>query len=85
MAEGSYTIKDEAGIHARPAGMLVKAMGGFESEVTISCGTKSANCKRLFAVMGLAVKCGETIRISAVGPDAREAVETAMAFLQENL
>jgi phosphocarrier protein len=85
MAETSYTIKDEAGIHARPAGMLVKAMAGFESEVTISCGGKSANAKKLFALMGLAVKSGETIRITASGPDEDAAIETAKTFLEANL
>ncbi len=85
MAELSYTIKDEAGIHARPAGMFVKAMTAFESDVKISCGAKSASCKKLFALMGLAVKCGETIHITASGPDEEKAIETAKDFLEANL
>ncbi len=85
MAELSYTIKDESGIHARPAGMFVKAMTAFDSEINISCGTKSASCKKLFALMGLAVKCGETIHITAAGPDEDKAIETAKEFLEKNL
>jgi len=85
MNELTYTIKDEAGIHARPAGMLVKAMQGFESEITLSCGGKTVNCKKLFALMGLGVKCGETITISANGTDADAAIKTAEEFLAANL
>ena len=85
MAELSYTIKDKDGIHARPAGMLVKAMAAFESDITVACGSKSASCKKLFALMGLAVKCGETIKITATGPDEAKAIATAKEFLEKNL
>jgi len=85
MNELTYTIKDEAGIHARPAGMLVKAMQGFESEITLSCRGKTVSCKKLFALMGLGVKCGETITICANGADAEAAIKTAEEFLAANL
>ena len=85
MTQFSYTIKDAAGIHARPAGMFVKAMAAFESDISLTCGAKSANCKRLFGIMGMAVKCGETVQISASGPDEEKAIETAKAFFEENL
>ena len=85
MSEFSYTIKDEAGIHARPAGMLVKAMQAFESEILLSSGDKTINCKKLFALMGLGIKCGETVTISANGADAETAIAAAQKFMQENL
>ena len=53
MKKFSYKIKDEAGIHARPAGLLVKTAGKFRSEIKLLCGDKSADAKRLFAVMGM--------------------------------
>ena len=56
MKKFSYKIKDEAGIHARPAGLLVKTAGKFQSEIKLLCGDKSADAKRLFAVMGMGVK-----------------------------
>jgi phosphocarrier protein len=85
LTEFSYTIKDEAGIHARPAGMLVKALSAFESDITVACGSKSASAKKLFALMGLAVKHGETITVTASGPDEAKAAETAKSFLEANL
>ena len=56
MKEFTYKICDNLGIHARPAGLLVKKAGGFSSTITIYKDEKSADCKRLFAVMGLSVK-----------------------------
>ena len=55
-----YVIKDELGIHARPAGMLAKTAKNYESEITISKGEKSVVCTKLMALMGLGVKCGRS-------------------------
>ena len=57
------TIQDKEGLHARPAGILSKAAKGFESKVTMTKNGKVADMKKIFAVMGLAVKCGETVTI----------------------
>ncbi len=85
MKSFTYTIKDEAGIHARPAGMLVKAMQAYESEVTIACEGKTVNGKKLFALMGLAVKAGETITVTIDGPDEDAAIDEAREFVTDNL
>ena len=59
MKEFKYVVTDAEGIHARPAGLLVKKAGEFTSSVTIAKGDKSADAKRIFGVMGLGVKTGE--------------------------
>ena len=46
-----YTIKDELGIHARPAGLLVKKAASYASTIMIGKGEKSADAKRIFGVM----------------------------------
>ena len=56
MKEFKYVITDPEGIHARPAGILVKQAAGYQSAVTIAKGEKSADAKRIFGVMGLGVK-----------------------------
>ena len=61
MKEFTYTITDPEGIHARPAGELVKAAKAFESAIKLNKEGKSADCKRVFGIMGLAVKQGQTV------------------------
>lgn len=85
MQKIQYTITDENGIHARPAGLLVKAAEKFSSDITIATGTKEADAKRLFAVMGLGVKCGDNITLTAVGSDEKRAAEELESFLKANL
>ena len=60
----TYTIKDDLGIHARPAGLLVKTAKNFNSEITIAKDGKSVNALKLMALMGLGVKCGDTITVT---------------------
>ena len=81
----TYTIKDKTGIHARPAGMLVKLASSYKSNITISTGDKSADAKKIFAVMGLNAKCGQTITVTADGEDEGEAIEKIGSFLNNNL
>lgn len=85
MKKFSYKIKDEAGIHARPAGLLVKTAGKFRSEIKLLCGDKSADAKRLFAVMGMGVKYNSDVTVTAEGTDEELAVSELESFFEENL
>lgn len=85
MKELAYTITDPDGIHARPAGMLVKKMQEFKSDVNIAKSGKGASAKKLFQVMKLGVKCGDAIVVTAQGEDEDEAVAAARAILEANL
>lgn len=85
MKEFKYTVTDPEGIHARPAGELVKKAKEFESAVTITKDGKSADAKRLFALMGLAVKQGHEVVVSAEGPDEDVAIEAMSEFMKTNL
>ena len=85
MQEFIYTITDAAGIHARPAGMLVKAAKTFTSAITVTKDEKSADLKRLFAGMGMGVKQGESITVRVEGADEEKAAAALKAFLQEHL
>ena len=59
-----YTIKDALGIHARPAGLLVKEAGKFASKIMIASPKKEVDAKRIMGVMSLGVKCGDTVKIT---------------------
>ena len=85
MKEFKYVITDPEGIHARPAGILVKQAAGYQSAVTIAKGEKSADAKRIFGVMGLGVKTGEEITISVEGADEDTAAAELETFFKENL
>lgn len=85
MKEFSYTIKDEIGIHARPAGLLAKEAKAFTSKITIEANGKSADVTRLMAVMGLGVKNGAEVVIKAEGDDEDVAIAKMQEFMSANL
>ena len=85
MQEFTYTIKDEIGIHARPAGNLVKLLKDIKSSVTIECKGKKADAKKIFSLLSLAVKSGDKVKIIVEGEDENEAVEKISKYLSENL
>jgi len=85
MKEFTYTITDEQGIHARPAGMLVKQAAKYMSTIKIVKGQKSADAKRLFGLMGLGVKTGEDVTVTVEGADEDIAVKELETFFEENL
>lgn len=79
----TYTITDELGLHARPAGLMVKKALEFKSEATIKTSAKSSNAKRLMSVMALAIKQGTEITITFEGEDEEEAAAAMEAFFKE--
>ena len=84
----SYTITDEVGIHARPAGLLAKKakeMKGADVTVTVSCNGKSADATKLMAIMGMGVKQGDTVTVTCEGADEDKASEALKAFFEETL
>ena len=85
MKEFSYIIKDEMGIHARPAGLLVKKASAFQSNITITKDSKKADAKKIFAIMSLGAKLGDTITIEISGEDEDEALTVLDGFIKENL
>ena len=85
MKEFIYKISDENGIHARPAGMLVKKAAEFESKITIEKGDRNADAKKIFSVMTLGAKLGDEITVKADGTDENAAIEAMGELLKENL
>ena len=86
MKKFSYTIKDETGIHARPAGNLAKLAKGFAgTKITIEKGGRSVDVTKLMMLMGLGVKCGDTVTFTVDGPDEEAAAAATEQFMQDNL
>lgn len=86
MKSFEYTIKNSAGIHARPAGDIARAALNYDAVITIS-NEKGESCSlgQILGVMLLGVKCGEKVTISAEGPDEEKAVEELSRIFEEKL
>lgn len=85
MKKITYVVKDPDGIHARPAGLLVKEAATYPCNVKIEKDGKEVDAKRIFGVMSLAVKCGQEITVKTDGDQEEEAIASLNKFLQENL
>jgi phosphocarrier protein HPr len=85
MKSFSYTVKDELGLHARPAGLLVKEVKNFQSKVTLEKDGKSVDASRLMAVMGMGVKKDQTVTVKVEGDDEDAACKALKAFFETNL
>ncbi|MEF9959877.1 MAG: HPr family phosphocarrier protein [Niameybacter sp.] len=78
------TVQGEAGLHARPAGVLVKKAGEFTSKITIEKEGKSIDAKRLLAILSLGAKKGDLITITADGADEDSAVVAIKEVIEAN-
>ena len=85
MKEFKYVITDPLGMHARPAGMLVKAVAPYTSAITITAPTGSADARRLRALMRLAAKQGMELTVTVDGADEEKAAAELQAFFSANL
>ena len=85
MSEFNYTITDEVGIHARPAGLLVKEAKKYDAAIVFECNGKSADAGKLMAVMGLGVKKGDTVRVTVDGDDEALIANSLEEFFKANL
>lgn len=85
MRKFSYEIKDEIGIHARPAGLLVKEAKKYSSKIVVKASEKSAEATKLMALMRLGVKKGQTVEVEIEGADEEAACEGIKTFFEQNL
>ena len=85
MKEFTYTITDPVGIHARPAGLLVKEAKQFSSTATIIKGDKSAKATSLMKLMGMGIKQGDTVTVQVEGDDEEACAAAIEKFMKENM
>ncbi|WP_078553734.1 phosphocarrier protein HPr [Bacillus alkalicellulosilyticus] len=74
MAEKTFKIISDSGLHARPATLLVQAAGQFQSTIEIEFKSKKVNLKSIMGVMALGIPQDAEIKVTAEGPDAEEAL-----------
>ena len=85
MIEKILTVQNRAGIHARPAGELVKVAKSFACEVKIGKGGNMVDAKKIFGIMGLGVKKDQTVTFTIEGEDEEQASHAIQSFMSENL
>ena len=83
--EFNYVIKDQTGMHARPAGELAKLMNGFDCAVTVSANGKSSSAKSIIGLMSLGITQGTQVTVNAQGSEAVQAIEKAKSFFTKKL
>lgn len=85
MVSKKIIVKNESGIHARPAGVLAKAAGKCRSEVTLLAGERKIQAKSILNIMAAAIKCGSEIELCCDGETEVEDLETLSALIEGGL
>ena len=86
MKSFDYVITDPVGIHARPAGILVKEVKSYtDSTVTLTKGDKSVNLVKLMALMQMGIKQGDKVTVSVEGGDEEAVCARIEEFFKANL
>lgn len=85
MKEFKYTIKDEVGLHARPAGLLVKEAKKYSSKITICANGKCSEATKLMAVMAMGIKQGQEVTVTIEGEDEAVAEQELKEFFMSSL
>lgn len=85
MKEFTYVITDPDGMHARPAGNLVKTAGTFSSSIQIGKDGKFVDAKRIFGIMSLGIKAGNEVAIKVEGEDEDTAASELEKFFKDNM
>ena len=83
-ARGTFTISNELGLHFRAAAMVVRTLGDFKADVSISNGETKADARSVLDLMTLAAARGATVQVEAEGDDAEDAVAALGALIGRN-
>ena len=86
MEKITYTIKDRDGVHARPAGAILKAISGYDSKITLIYKDKQVDLKGgISALLGLGIRYQDEIYVHVEGEDEKEAAIAVRRALEEYL
>ena len=83
MFEKTVTIKNQLGLHARPAALLVKTAERFKSNIFLIRDDLEVNAKSIMGVMMLAAEMGSQFTIRAEGEDEKRAVEAVVSVIED--
>jgi dihydroxyacetone kinase phosphotransfer subunit len=80
----SATLVNAVGLHARPAGALARALAGLDADVRVGRpGDDGVNARSVLSVIALGLGNGQQVEYAATGPDARQALDTAVELTRD--
>lgn len=82
MKEVKIVIKNETGLHARPAAMVVAEAGKYKSNLTIKKGDREVNIKSILGLLSIGASKGDEITLRADGEDEVKAAETIANLIE---
>jgi len=85
MHQRHIVIKNETGIHARPASLIVKEAQRFKADIVLIKNENEYNCKSIMSILSTSSKKGEEMLLKATGEDAEAAIEAIGNLLESNL
>ena len=84
--EKQFTIKNPQGIHARPAGAIMKSASEFkDTQISLECNGRKVSAKSITGVLTLGMKSGDTVNVIAEGEQAGAAIDAVGAVLESVL
>lgn len=85
MVSQKIVIKNEKGLHMRPATQMCSEAAKYEAIITVTVGSKTVNAKSLLNVLGAKIRCGDEIEIVCEGIDEKEALKKMTQIMEEGL
>lgn len=85
MTKQKVTVKNQSGLHLRPAGILCRTAMLYKSHITLNHEDTTANAKSVLSVLGAGVKTGDEIEITCEGVDEQEALEAIVKLFESGL
>ena len=85
MTKKNLTVKNQTGLHLRPAGILCRTAMLYKSHITLTYGDTTANAKSVLSVLGAGVKAGDEVEITCEGIDEQEAMEALVNLFESGL
>lgn len=82
MVEREATVRNRAGIHARPAALIVQTAAKFDSHIEFRTDHEAINAKSIMGIITLGAGYNSKITITAEGPDEQEAVDTLIGLFE---
>ena len=85
MVKQKVTVKNETGLHLRPAGLLCRTAMLYKSHITLSYANVTANAKSVLSVLGAGVKPGNELEITCEGVDEQETLDALIELFESGL